>query len=177
MMGLVRFASPWPADLAPYWMVLLLSGAIATLGLALNSAAVVIGAMLIAPLLSPIIGLAMALAVGDGRLAVQMLIVITLSTAGVVAVAALLTVLLPFHTITPEILSRTRPTTLDLAIAVFSGLAGAVVTVAPAFLLTTLVTNNYFSRVIPSSVFFSYNFQFHKFSYYIKLYQKCRHEF
>ncbi len=114
----------------PYWMVLLLSGAIATLGLALNSAAVVIGAMLIAPLLSPIIGLTMALAVGDGRLAVQMLIVITLSMMGVVLSAALLTALLPFHTVTPEILSRTRPTTLDLAIAVFSGLAGAVVTVA-----------------------------------------------
>lgn len=114
----------------PYWLVLLLSGAIATLGLALNSAAVVIGAMLIAPLLSPIVGLAMALAVGDGRLAVQMLVVVLLSTLGVVAGAALLTALLPYHTVTAEILARTRPTTLDLAIAVFSGLAGAVVTVA-----------------------------------------------
>jgi hypothetical protein len=43
---------------------------------------------------------------------------------------AALTVLLPFHTITLQISARTRPTTLDLGIAVFSGLAGAVVTVA-----------------------------------------------
>lgn len=114
----------------PYWLVLLLSGAIAMLGLALNSAAVVIGAMLIAPLLAPIVGLALALAVGDGRLTVKMLVVVLLSTLGVVLVAAALTALLPYQTITPEIESRTRPTTLDLGIAVFSGLAGAVVTVA-----------------------------------------------
>ena len=53
---------------------------------------------------------------------------ILLGAAGIVALAALLTVLLPFHSVTDEIASRTRPTTLDLGIAVFSGLAGAVVT-------------------------------------------------
>ena len=115
------------ADLA-FWMVLLLSGAIASLGLALNATAVVIGAMLIAPLLGPVLGLAMALAVGDGRLAVQTGIIIALGTLGVIAVGAGLTLVLPFQTVTDEILARTRPTTLDLAIAVASGLAGAVVT-------------------------------------------------
>jgi uncharacterized hydrophobic protein (TIGR00271 family) len=114
----------------PYWMVLVLSGAIATLGLALNSSAVVIGAMLIAPLLAPVVGLALALAVGDGRLALQTAAVVLLSTIAVVTTGALLTAILPFQTITLEITARTRPTTLDLAIAVFSGLAGAVVTVA-----------------------------------------------
>ena len=54
-----------------YWVVLLLAGAIAALGLALNSSAVVIGAMLIAPLLSPVVGLGLSLAIGDGRLAVE----------------------------------------------------------------------------------------------------------
>jgi uncharacterized hydrophobic protein (TIGR00271 family) len=114
----------------PYWSVLALSGAIATLGLALNSSAVVIGAMLVAPLLAPVVGLALALAVGDGRLSVQTAVVVLGSTVAVIGVAALLTVLLPFHTITLEISARTRPTTLDLAIAVLSGLVGAVVTVA-----------------------------------------------
>jgi uncharacterized hydrophobic protein (TIGR00271 family) len=114
----------------PYWAVLALSGGIATLGLALNSSAVVIGAMLVAPLLAPVMGLALALAVGDVRLSVQTMAVVLGSTITVIAVAALLTVLLPFHTITVEILARTRPTTLDLAIAVFSGLVSAVVTVA-----------------------------------------------
>ncbi|MDQ6887950.1 MAG: TIGR00341 family protein [Gemmatimonadota bacterium] len=115
---------------ASYWLVLLLAGSIALLGLALNSAAVVIGAMLIAPLLAPVVGLAMALAIGDGRLAVQTAVAVLVSTVAVIATAALLTVLLPFHDITAEIASRTRPTTLDLAVAVLSGLAGAVVTVA-----------------------------------------------
>jgi uncharacterized hydrophobic protein (TIGR00271 family) len=113
-----------------YWAVLLLSGAIATLGLALNSAAVVIGAMLVAPLLAPVLGLALALAVGDGRLAVQTAAIVLVSTIGVILVAAALTALLPFHTVTLEISARTRPTTLDLAIAAFSGLVGAVVTVS-----------------------------------------------
>ena len=114
----------------PFWSVLLLSGAIATLGLALNATAVVIGAMLVAPLMGPLLGLSLALAVGDGRLAFQTGLTIVLGALGVIAVAAVLTLLLPFQEVTPEILARTRPTTLDLAIAVFSGLAGAVVTVS-----------------------------------------------
>jgi uncharacterized hydrophobic protein (TIGR00271 family) len=114
----------------PYWAVLTLSGAIATLGLALDSAAVVIGAMLVAPLLAPVIGLALSLAIGDGRLAVQTMAIVLASTIAVIVVGAALSVVLPFHSITPEIAARTRPTTLDLVIAVFSGLVGAVVTVA-----------------------------------------------
>ncbi len=112
---------------ALYWMVLILAGAIALLGLALNSAAVVIGAMLIAPLLAPVLGLALGLAVGDGRLAVQTTLAVLASTIAVVAISSIVTVLLPFHEVTAEILGRTKPTTLDLAIAVFSGLAGALV--------------------------------------------------
>lgn len=123
----------------PYWIVLLLSGAIATLGLALDSSAVVIGAMLIAPLLSPVVGLALALAVGDGRLAFQTAAAVVASTAGVIAVAALLTLSLPFQELTPEISSRTRPTTLDLVIAVCSGLAGVVVTVARGHRLSAAI--------------------------------------
>jgi uncharacterized hydrophobic protein (TIGR00271 family) len=114
----------------PFWSVFLLSGAIATLGLALDATAVVIGAMLVAPLLGPLLGLSLALAVGDGRLAVQTSLTVMLGSIGVIALAALLTVLLPFQDVTPEIAARTRPTTVDLGIAVFSGLAGAVVTVS-----------------------------------------------
>lgn len=115
-----------------YWLVLSLAGAIAALGLALNSSAVIIGAMLIAPLLAPVVGLGLALAVGDGRLAFEIAFLVLLSTCFVIAVAALLALALPvpFQTVTTEIAARTRPTTLDLVIAVFSGLAGAAVTVA-----------------------------------------------
>ena len=113
----------------PYWSLLFLSGAIATFGLALNNAAVVIGAMLIAPLMSPTLGLALALAVGDVRLASQTAVAVVVSTLLVVGVGTVLTLALPFQTLTSEISARTRPTTLDLGIAVFSGLAGAVVAV------------------------------------------------
>ena len=108
----------------------MLSGAIATLGLGLDQTAVVIGAMLVAPLLGPLLGLSLALAVGDGRLAVQTGLTIVTGAAGVIALAAVLTFVLPFQDMTSEIAARTRPTTLDLGIAVFSGLAGAVVTVS-----------------------------------------------
>ncbi len=114
----------------PYWAVLLLSGGIATLGLALNSAAVVIGAMLVAPLLAPVLGLALALAVGDARLATQAGAIILVSLALVVATSAALSATLPFHSLTPEISSRLRPSILDLAIGVLSGVVAAVVTVA-----------------------------------------------
>jgi uncharacterized hydrophobic protein (TIGR00271 family) len=123
----------------PYWIVLLISGGIATLGLALDSSAVVIGAMLIAPLLSPVVGLALALAVGDGRLALQTAAAVLASTLGVVATAALLTLALPFQELTPEISARTRPTTLDLVIAVMSGLAGVVVTAARGHRLSAAI--------------------------------------
>lgn len=114
----------------PYWIVLILSGAIATLGLALDSSAVVIGAMLVAPLLGPIMGLSMALAVGDSRLALQCFTVVGGSLLLVITTAAGLTALLPFHTLTLEISSRIHPTTLDMGVAVCSGLVGALVTVA-----------------------------------------------
>ncbi|MBR9988516.1 MAG: TIGR00341 family protein [Gemmatimonadetes bacterium] len=113
-----------------YWLVLLLSGAIATLGLAMDSSAVVIGAMLVAPLLGPIMGLSLALAVGDSRLALQSLAIVGGSLAIVIVTAAGLTALLPFHTLTLEISSRITPTTLDLGVAVCSGLVGALVTIA-----------------------------------------------
>ena len=116
-----------------YWLVLGLAGAIAALGLALDSSAVIIGAMLIAPLLAPVVGLGLALAVGDSRLALEVTSIVVVSTLAVVAVGALLALALPlpFQTVTSEIAARTRPTTLDLVVAVASGLAGAVVTVAP----------------------------------------------
>lgn len=112
----------------PYWTLLVLSGGIATLGLALDSSAIVIGAMLVAPLLAPVIALGLALAVGDGRLAAQSGAVVAVSTLAVVATGAVLTAVLPFETITLEISSRIRPSVLDLAVAVFSGVVGAVVT-------------------------------------------------
>lgn len=112
----------------PFWLVAFLSGAIATLGLLQGSAAVVIGAMLIAPLLGPLSGTAMAIAVGDARLFAQSGITLILVACGIIALAAVITMAMPVTPMTAEIASRTHPNLIDLLIAIASGTAAAVVT-------------------------------------------------
>lgn len=114
-------------DLA-YWLQILFSAGIATLGLILSSPAVIIGAMLISPLMNPILSFGLALATGDLVLGVRSLFNLFLSTFASVAVAFLLVALLPFKEMTEEIAARTSPNTLDLGIALFSGVIGAVAT-------------------------------------------------
>jgi uncharacterized hydrophobic protein (TIGR00271 family) len=117
------------ADLASvsYWAEVALSAGIATLGLVQNSPAVIIGAMLISPLMGAILSTGLALAVGDSYLLLKSFLNIALSMAASVGLAALLVWLLPFHSVTQEILSRIHPNLLDLGIAVLSGLAGSIV--------------------------------------------------
>lgn len=109
-----------------YWIELLLAAGIATLGLILNSPAVIIGAMLISPLMGPINAAGLALAAGDVYLAVRSTANLVLSILGSIAFSAAVVWLLPFHAPTPEILARTHPSLLDLAVAIFSGLAGTL---------------------------------------------------
>jgi uncharacterized hydrophobic protein (TIGR00271 family) len=110
-----------------YWLELFLSAGIATLGLVQNSAAVIIGAMLVSPLMGPIIATGLALALGDFYLGLKALLNIVASVLAAVFFAASIVWLLPFQSVTPEILARTQPNLLDLAIAILSGLAGAIV--------------------------------------------------
>ena len=110
-----------------YALELILSAGIATLGLVLNSPAVVIGAMLISPLMGPILAAGLALAAADLYLGFKALIGIVLSMIVAVLFSALLVWLLPFQSPTTEILARTNPNLLDLWIALFSGLAGSIV--------------------------------------------------
>ncbi len=114
------------ASLTPrYAFMILMSAGIAVLGLLLSSPAVVIGAMLISPLMGPIIGLGFGMALVDGnemrRTAMTLL--------GGVLLAVLFTALIvffsPIRDITPEIAARTRPNLFDLLVALFSALAGA----------------------------------------------------
>ncbi len=109
-----------------YWLEIMFSAGIATLGLILNSPAVIIGAMLISPLMEPIMATGMATAAGDVYLAGKALLKLTSSILLAMALSAGLVWLLPFHSATGEILSRTTPTLLDLMIALLSGLAGSV---------------------------------------------------
>ena len=110
-----------------YWLQTAFSIGIATLGLIISSPAVVIGAMLISPLMGPIVANGLALALGDFYLGIKSLISLALSILGSVLLSALITWILPFRTPTTEILARIQPTLLDLAVAILSGAAGAVV--------------------------------------------------
>lgn len=110
-----------------YWLEVTLSAGIATLGLVQNSPAVIIGAMLISPLMGPIMSAGLALAVGDLYLGLKSILNLVLSVFVSILLAGLLVWLLPFHTATPEILSRIHPNLLDLGIAILSGLAGSMV--------------------------------------------------
>ena len=98
---------------------------IAALGLIVDSPAVVIGAMLVAPLMSPIVGTGMAIVLGDARFLRLSLVAVLRGVALAVAVGALSGLLYLDRPLTAELLARTEPTLLDLAIALFSGLAGA----------------------------------------------------
>ncbi|MGA2595977.1 MAG: DUF389 domain-containing protein [Bryobacteraceae bacterium] len=110
-----------------YWLEIFFSAGIATFGLVESSPAVIIGAMLISPLMGPIMGTGLALAVGDLFWGIKAVLNLLVSIAVSIAFSGFLVWLLPFHSATPEILSRTTPNLLDLGIALLSGLAGSVV--------------------------------------------------
>lgn len=109
-----------------YWLEIVFSAGIAVFGLVINSPAVIIGAMLISPLMGPIMATGLALAVGDLYLAIKAIGKLVASILLAVGLSAFIVWLLPFHSVTPEILARINPNLLDLGIALFSGLAGSV---------------------------------------------------
>jgi uncharacterized hydrophobic protein (TIGR00271 family) len=108
-----------------YLVLMVLSTVLATFGLFGNSAPVVIGAMILAPLMSPIISLSMATLRQDRKLAIESGKTIIAGLALSFFFAVVLTLLTPLNFPNAEILSRTRPNLLDLGIAVVSGIAGA----------------------------------------------------
>ncbi|MGM3306196.1 DUF389 domain-containing protein [Anabaena sp. WFMT] len=109
-----------------YWIQVLFAAGIATLGLVLNSAAVIIGAMLISPLMGSILANGLALAAGDVILAMRSLFNLVLSCIVAISFAVFLVSVLPFKEMTTEIAARIRPNILDLVVALFSGAVGSV---------------------------------------------------
>lgn len=108
-----------------YLVMTVISAAIATLGLMLGSPAVVIGAMLVSPMMGPIVTLGFSLTLLDWDELKRALTAVGIGLAVALAVALLLTWVSPLKEPTAEILARTRPNFFDLLIAVFSGVAGA----------------------------------------------------
>ena len=107
-----------------FLLLITLSAAIATLGLLQNSAAVVIGAMLVSPLLGPIMGIGFGLATIESNLIKRSLVTMAAGMAVAVLVAMLLVWLSPIADVTSELRARTQPTLLDLGVAVVGGIAG-----------------------------------------------------
>ena len=102
-----------------------LSTGIAALGLLLNSAAVIIGAMLVAPFMAPLIALGLAVVYGDPRFMRVGVTAIAKGTLVAYPIGILLGVLIPHVTLGNEVLARTEPSGLDLLVALLSGAAGA----------------------------------------------------
>lgn len=108
-----------------YVFMTAMSAGIAILGLLLSSPAVVIGAMLLSPLMSPIIGAGFALAIGDVRWLKTSCWALLVGIVLSILFCALIVLFSPLDSVTPEIAARTRPNLFDLGVAFFSALAGA----------------------------------------------------
>lgn len=107
-----------------FLLLIILSSAIATLGLLQSSAAVVIGAMLVSPLLGPIMGIGFGLATLESNLIKRALVTMAAGMAVAILVAMLIIWISPIQDVTPELRARTQPTLLDLGVAVVGGVAG-----------------------------------------------------
>lgn len=114
-----------------YFIMNILSAIIASYGLVTNSAAVVIGAMLVAMMLGPITGIALAIIDHRMPLLRKSLITVIVGVSLVVLVGFIVGWLHKDQPLTAEILSRTQPTSMDLMIALAGGTAGAYAMVSP----------------------------------------------
>ena len=102
-----------------------LSTIIATLGLLSNSAAVIIGAMIVAPLMGPIVGMAYSTAMGNRRLLRRSSFTVVKGIFLTIGVAWLVASIIGLDTVDTEIMSRVKPTLIDFGIAMAAGAAGA----------------------------------------------------
>ncbi len=106
--------------------ILIFATVIASVGLNINSAAVIIGAMLISPLMGPITGVGYSLSVNDFELLKKSLKNFVLAISISLVASTLYFLITPLDTAQSEILARTNPSTWDVFVAIFGGLAGFV---------------------------------------------------
>ncbi len=99
---------------------------LASIGLNVNSTAVIIGAMLVSPLMGPIMGMGLAIGINDLKLLKKSLKNLLLMTFISLLVSTLYFTLTPLTDAQSELLARTRPTVFDVLIASFGGAAGIV---------------------------------------------------
>lgn len=108
-----------------YYFMVGLSIAMATMGLLLDSTAVVIGSMLIAPVLYPVLSLAMGIIISDNSLTLRSFVTLAKSLLIATIISILISVM--FHwqqpEITNEIIKRVQPNLLNFAVAIVAGIA------------------------------------------------------
>ncbi len=114
--------SRWNFD---FMVLIILSTAIAALGLIQDSTAVVIGAMLVAPLMTPLLGSGLALVQGNFPLMRTCFRSILFGFVAAVVVGILAGLIAPITELTPELLNRGGPTLLDMGVAFLSGIAAS----------------------------------------------------
>ena len=98
---------------------------IATFGLFQNSPAVIIGAMIIAPLMRPLVCMSLATITADTKQIFKALLTLTVGTIVGMAISTCMALFLRALELTPEIIGRTHPTLLDLGVALAAGAVGA----------------------------------------------------
>ncbi|MFM6403136.1 MAG: DUF389 domain-containing protein, partial [Microcystis sp.] len=115
----------------PYLALIVSSCAIATFGLVANSAAVIIGAMIIAPLMLPIRSLAFGGLIGSWRLIRKSALAILVGTIIALAIAWLLGLLIGISEFGSEIQARSQPNLLDLGVAITAGAISGYAKIEP----------------------------------------------
>ncbi|MEJ2671820.1 MAG: DUF389 domain-containing protein [Deltaproteobacteria bacterium] len=108
-----------------FYALVATSSLIACLGLIANSTTVIIGAMLVAPLMTPIFGISLSLVRVEGLMLGRAIRAESIGVVLAVGIAALFGSIPMALTVTPEMLARTQPNLLDLLVAVLAGFAGA----------------------------------------------------
>lgn len=107
------------------WL-LVCSCLLASIGLDVGSAAVIIGAMLISPLMSPILGVGLSIGIADRKLLAKAVRELALATFVTLGVSTIYFWLSPLAAPTQEEIARITPTLLDVGVALFGGIAGIV---------------------------------------------------
>jgi len=108
-----------------FMVLLIFATMIATFGLFINSSSVIIGAMLLAPLMQPIVSLSMGVLRQDTTLEINGARTITIGVIAVLLTAALIALFIPIEKLSSEMAGRLSPTILDLFVAMVSGAAAA----------------------------------------------------
>ncbi|MGK7940524.1 MAG: DUF389 domain-containing protein [Crocosphaera sp.] len=108
-----------------FFLLLICATILATLGLLANSTPVIIGAMIVAPLMNPILSMAFAIVTANWKLYKRSIITVFLGVFSAILVSFFISFLLPISVVGSEVVARISPNLIDLGIAVAAGAAGS----------------------------------------------------